>query len=133
MTHIIMAKSSIAPIKAITIPRLELVAALLLARLMKKVSSKLEIGKEKITLWSDSTTALQWMKKPPSSWKTYVGNRVAQIQELYEFEQWRYVPTKENPADLLSRGMLASNLINCSMWFNGPTFLEEERDLWPKI
>jgi len=132
ITRLIMAKSKIAPLKAITIPHLELVAALLLARLMEKVSHKLEVPKERITLWSDSTTALQWMKKPPSSWKTYVGNRVAQIQELYEFENWRYVPTKENPADILSRGMIASELINCSMWFSGPTFLEEEKEVWPE-
>ena len=129
--RLIMAKTKISPIKGSTIPRLELAATLLLARLASKIQQKLDLPWGNVSLWSDSTTAIQWLQKPSSSWKTFVGNRVEQVQKHYAGRYWRHVPTNENPADLGSRGIVASELMSNSFWFNGPQFLTEPRERWP--
>ncbi|KAM8701313.1 hypothetical protein ACLKA7_007761 [Drosophila subpalustris] len=61
---------------------------------------------------------------------TFVSNRVAEIQEWTENAEWRHVPTKQNPADIVSRGCDVNELVT-SIWFNGPSFLKEPRDSWP--
>ena len=64
--------------------------------------------------------------------KTFVGNRVARIQQKTSPEQWKYVQSKENPADLPTRGLTAANLELSELWSNGPAFLYEEKDEWKK-
>ncbi|XP_018395970.1 PREDICTED: uncharacterized protein LOC108774375 [Cyphomyrmex costatus] len=108
--RLLCSKTRVAPLKQQTIPRLELCAALTLARLMKKILSSLNISFDKITYWSDSTIVLNWIQTQPSKLQVFVSNRVAEIQELTDTRNWRHVPTAENPADLLSRGVFPNQL-----------------------
>jgi hypothetical protein len=102
-----------------TIPRLELQAALMLAKLVTKVRTALTIKIDTTILWCDSTIALCWIKRKPRILKTFVSNRVSQIQDLTENDLWRYISTKQNPADLVSRGISPRQLENLRRWLGG--------------
>ncbi|XP_072400544.1 uncharacterized protein [Diabrotica undecimpunctata] len=113
--------------KTITLPRLELMGALLASKLTTKV---VDIIKDKlpsitsINMWSDSEIVLAWLRSHHSRWNQFVANRVAQIQENSSHSHWRHVKSKDNPADILSRGMMPSNILNSTLWFHGPQFLQ---------
>ncbi|GFT04838.1 integrase catalytic domain-containing protein [Trichonephila clavipes] len=98
-------KSRVAPIRVISIPRLELCACVLLAQLVKKIHSTLKLNISDIVRHTDSTIALAWLNTPANRLKTFVANRVAKVQELIEGFQWNHVPSVLNPADLVSRGL----------------------------
>ncbi|GFX65790.1 uncharacterized protein TNCV_2043241 [Trichonephila clavipes] len=123
LVRLITSKSRVAPIKSLTIPRLELCAAVLLAKLVKRVVAALQLETAEVYLWSDSMIVLAWLRKEPMDLKTFVQNRVAKIQELYPNQLWRHVPSDQNPADLFSRGVDPEKLLQQNLWFNGPTFL----------
>lgn len=106
-TCVVASKTRVAPVKTQTIPRLELLGALISARLVNSISRALPIDDEvEVTFWTDSTTALQWIRhdKP---WKQYVQQRVQEIRQLTSRKGWRHCPGNENPADLPSRGLSA--------------------------
>ncbi|XP_062556850.1 uncharacterized protein LOC134221678 [Armigeres subalbatus] len=109
--------------KAITTPRAELLAALLLSKMVVKLLNAMELEFESKFLWSDSKIALAWIKKAPNTLHTYVSNRVAEIQKLTQCCSWKYIPTNENPADLISRGEHPKKLIESNIWWNGPSML----------
>ena len=81
--------------------------------------------------WSDSLNVLWWVRGRSRSFKPFVTNRVCEIQTRSNPEQWRYVPTTLNPADILSRGIKAVALANCEKWWRGPEFLRQTEDSWP--
>lgn len=130
-----VSKSRVAPMRSTTIPRLELCGAVLLAELMADVKTEfkrldINIHESDIFLWSDSSVVISWINcRQPL--KSYVANRVAQILDSSNREQWYHVPTSCNPADLISRGMTVSSLHQSSLWWCGPTWLSLERDMWP--
>lgn len=119
---LISSKSKIASISPVTIPRMELLAAVLLVRLVKKVSNALKIDFTTVNLWTDSQIVLAWLCKPPHRLMVFVRNRVAEINANNRF-LWRYICTTENPADTVSRGQTATELIKNDKWWNGPSFL----------
>ena len=127
--HVAMlaSKSKVAPIKSLTIPKLELCAALTGVRLIQAIMHALRHTKHKpeIFAWSDSTTVLHWLSGLPGKWQTFVSNRVAQIQETVPRRNWYHVPTELNPADLASRGMPVADLLDSKLWWKGPDFLHD--------
>ncbi|GFU93784.1 integrase catalytic domain-containing protein [Trichonephila clavipes] len=133
-TRLLCSKSRMAPLKTLTIPRLELSAALLLSRLVKKVVPILQLPIHKIWMWTNSTIALAWIKTEPHKLKTFVSNRVAEIQALSKDYHWKHVSSKNNPADLISRGCNVDELLKNEMCFSGPdlqTDQYEDNQLFP--
>ncbi|XP_072380598.1 uncharacterized protein [Diabrotica undecimpunctata] len=110
--------------KTITLPRLELMGALLASKLTTKVVDIIKDKLPSINMWSDSEIVLAWLRSHHSRWNQFVANRVAQIQENSSHSHWRHVKSKDNPADILSRGMMPSNILNSTLWFHGPQFLQ---------
>lgn len=119
----VMGKCRVAPLKAITIPRLELVAATTSARVSRLINKELEIVPAKEVFWTDSMIVLGYISNATKPFQTFVANRVQTILENSKVEQWNYVPSESNPADLASRGMKASELSSESPWIMGPSFL----------
>ncbi|XP_023312074.1 uncharacterized protein LOC111692343 [Anoplophora glabripennis] len=122
-TRLICAKSKVAPLKPITLPRLELCSFLLMARLTRRIINILNLKPSKVHLWFDSSIVLNWINSPPGRWNTFVANIVSEIQELTNGFQRSHVKTKDNPSDVLSRGTDPNSLITNEIWWNGPSWL----------
>ncbi|XP_011876998.1 PREDICTED: uncharacterized protein LOC105567062 [Vollenhovia emeryi] len=127
---LIMAKSRVAPMKPMSVPRLELQAALLAARLTCAVAKELEIPCSKWYMWSDSQTVLRWLKAEPHTRQTFVAHRLGEISELVPSAIWRWVPSKMNPADCATRGICEDAKVK-QTWFEGPDFLKLSETQWP--
>ncbi|XP_075155734.1 uncharacterized protein LOC142229085 [Haematobia irritans] len=109
----------------VSLPRLELCAALLGAELANKIKNELRYEDKQLLFWSDSEIVLHWINSASPSLKTFVANRISKIQDLTINSQWRHVDSKNNPADLISRGLKPEQLPECNMWFYGPLFYME--------
>ena len=129
---LVMAKSKLAPIKPLTIPRLELCGATLAARLDGMLRRELEFPLGPSHFWTDSTIVLQYLRNEERRYHTYVANRVAEIHSETEVAKWYHVPTDLNPADDASRGVEAGAL-GRGRWLNGPDFLVQPQESWPSL
>jgi len=131
---IVMSRSRVAPVKSITLPKLELMAAVIATRLTKFVIASLHLTPDDTTvhLWSDSQITLHWIYniKQTSTTKPFVSNRVTEITQSFPASTWTYVPTDDNPADLLTRGISAQQLKSSQLWLHGPSWLTSA-DQWP--
>ncbi|GFT30114.1 integrase catalytic domain-containing protein [Trichonephila clavipes] len=126
---LVRAKSRVAPLKLLSIPRLELMACCVGARLVNSILKALNMPDLKVTLWSDSTTALWWIKEY-GNWSVFVANRVKEIRQLTQIQSWKYVPGNMNIADLLSRGCSPRQMLS-SRWWEGPSWLKQNSEYWP--
>ncbi|GFT12239.1 integrase catalytic domain-containing protein [Trichonephila clavipes] len=125
-TRLLCGKSRVAPVKPITIPRLELCACVLLSQFLEKVLHSLTLPIQQIMLWTDSNIVLARIQRSPEQLKMFIGNRIKIIQRLTQNCQWNHVSFNENPADLISRGLNASDISSKQLWWHGPDFLREE-------
>ncbi|XP_028042548.1 uncharacterized protein LOC114252241 [Bombyx mandarina] len=131
--NLLCSKSKVAPLKPVTIPRLELCAALLAAKLCKSVLDSIRYVPSRSIFWCDSSVVLGWLNSNPAKLKTFVANRVVETLETSKSSSWRYVPTDMNPADLISRGVNANKLQNMSLWWSGPAYLGHDETHWPVL
>ncbi|XP_035715967.1 uncharacterized protein LOC110860203 [Folsomia candida] len=128
--QLVTAKARVAPVKRMTIPRLELLGCCIAVRLGNCVRVMLEAENLPITYWTDSSCALYWIQKN-ENWATFVNNRVQEIQKSSNIHDWRHVPGVHNPADLPSRGCGAMKLLDLR-WWEGPAWLRLPEVEWPR-
>lgn len=127
-------KTKLAPIKQLTIPRLELNAAMLLARWLGRIKRVLDPHLKIVGTygWTDSTIVLSWLTVPHTSFKAYVSNRIHQIHTIVPDCQWNHIESINNPADCASRGVMPSELLKLSLYWHGPTFFRDNPSTWTK-
>ncbi|GIX67048.1 DUF5641 domain-containing protein, partial [Caerostris darwini] len=128
--QLLQARSRITPMKTITIPRLELMAATIGARLFSSVTQALKLPNVKVYFWTDSSTALTWITSR-EQWSVFVTNRISEIRKLTTSEDWFHISTDQNPADVLSRGCGPKHLQK-HKWWQGPAWLKNSKEQWPK-
>ena len=128
-TAFVLGKSRVAPTKTVSIPRLELTAATLAAKMATFIKEELELQLQQVVFWTDSMTVLQYLSNTKRRFKVFVANRLSIIRDHSSISQWRHVPSKVNPADIGSRGIMPSNRESLKFWLSGPDFLRSE--LWP--
>ena len=123
---LVMAKGRVAPVKKVSLPRLELLGSLLAARLVTHVRRALCLPDSTVCkCWTDSMVALGWIRGDPRRWKQFVSNRVIEIHSLTSPADWSFVPGEDNPSDLTTRGVTADQLLESELWLEGPAWLSE--------
>ena len=128
----LMGKARLAPLKMITIPKLELTAATVAVKIGRMLDQELEEKPDKIIYHTDSTTVLHYLHSERKRFPVFVANRTQLINNFSNLDQWRYVNSRQNPADVASRGLGSPEQFQDSMWLDGPTFLRMPETDWPQ-
>jgi len=130
--RLLTSKTRVTPLKEMSIPRLELTAARILAKLVETVKNAIEktIEINRVHLWTDSMTTLFWIMNK-KEWKICVANRVKEILSKTDKSSWSHISGKDNPADLGSRGLKAVELKSNELWWKGPQWLPF-KEKWPE-
>ena len=133
-TSLMASKTRVAPLDIKSIPRLELLGALIVTRLITRVRRTLGtfLHLNEVYCWTDNTGVLYWIKGTNKEYKQFVENRFREIRRLTQPESWAYVPSSSNPADIPTRGMTAQELMDSDLWWYGPPWLSQPPVFWPK-
>ena len=121
---------------SVTIPRAKLSGVLLICQLISSVLKALQstLNICEIFYWADSSIVLSWVINKDKVYKTYVQQRLIQIREfISDFEKFKLVPSKLNPADLGTKNLSPKELFSNKLWFRGPQFLSLPRNYWPDL
>lgn len=129
---LISANSKVAPLKPTSIPRLELQACVLGVRLSKFVQEHHTVSLKRRLFWTDSRTAKSWIQADPRNYRPFVAHRVAEILEFTRVDEWKWVPSKMNPADEATKWGSGPFFCDDSQWFRGPDFLALPEEEWPR-
>ncbi len=127
-----ISKSRLAPMKPITMPRLELSAAAVAVKLDKMMRRELDIRIDRSMFWTDSTAVLKYIKNENKRFQVFVANRLAVIYDGTQPTQWSYIESSGNPADDTSRGLSVHELLKGERWINGPEFIWQDTSRWPR-
>ncbi|XP_055612678.1 uncharacterized protein LOC129759287 [Uranotaenia lowii] len=125
------AKAKVSPLQHMSVPRKELQAAELGTRLAKSISETHSFLITQRVMWTDSRAVYSWVRSERKKYKEFVAHRVGQILSVTNPEDWRWVPTKNNPADDITKWGKATEVHSCSRWFQGPDFLYDTEEHWP--
>ncbi|XP_073944739.1 uncharacterized protein [Choristoneura fumiferana] len=129
---LVAGKAKVAPLRQQSIPRMELQAALIGARLAATIIAEQRLTIERVVFWTDSRTVLAWIRNDAKRYTPFVAHRLGEIAEITRPEQWRWVPTAANPADDATRADSARQISTTDRWFTGPDFLRLPEDQWPQ-
>ena len=128
-----MGKSRVTPLKTITVPRMDLTAAVVSVKLHKFTIEQLDLPIHKTVFWMDSTIVLQYIRNEARRFQTFVANRLSVIHNAFSLCQWRHVDSLRNPADYASRGFSIAETAKLRCWLNGPSFLGQDESEWPRL
>ena len=128
----VAAKTRVAPVKPLSVPKLELQAAVLNVRLASMIQKEHDYEISTIWFWSDSSAVIGQIRGPSKCHPAFIAYRLSEILDTSEPDQWRHFPGKLNPADEGTRGMGAGAITSDSRWLNGPPFLLLSEDQWPE-
>ncbi|XP_055589038.1 uncharacterized protein LOC129741339 [Uranotaenia lowii] len=128
---LVSSKTKVAPLQLLSVPRLELLAAVLGARLKNNIESEHSLQIRNTFLWSDSTTVLSWIRSDIRRYRPYVGHRINEILSFSNIQQWKWVPTRLNVADEATKWGKGPCFLVESRWFNAPEFLYDAEEDWP--
>ena len=129
--QLILSKSRVAPLKRPTIPRLELSAAVVSVKVSLFLKRELDTKIDNEFFWTDAQVVLSYISNESKRFHIFVANRSQFVREKTQLDQWRYVPSKQNPADHTSKGLSLSSTDKIQHWFKGPDFLYQSNDKWP--
>ncbi|XP_055613814.1 uncharacterized protein LOC129760233 [Uranotaenia lowii] len=129
---LVSSKTKVAPLQLLSIPRLELLAAVIGVRLRKTIEAGMSLKINKTYFWSDSTTVLSWIRSDLRRYRPYVGHRISEILDSSNVEEWRWVPTRLNVADDATKWGKGPAFDSRNRWYNAPEFLYDEEEEWPK-
>ena len=132
-SRLVMSKTKVTPKRPVTVPRLELTAAVMSVKTSRLLRNELDIQDVSEFFWTDSKVVLGYIHNESRRFHVYVANRVQQVRGHTSADQWRYVKSQENPADLASRGLSVMELKDSRLWWSGPSFLTESAELLDEV
>ena len=127
----VIGKCRVAPMRHLSVPRLELQAAVMAVRLKEQIVKEHEMKINSCSFWSDSTTVLQWIHSSHRKQQVFVANRVVEILDTTDISQWKHVSGINNPADIGNRAINIEELKR-SEWLTGPAWLKRPEKEWPE-
>ncbi|XP_068221361.1 uncharacterized protein [Palaemon carinicauda] len=125
-SNLVMGKSRVSPKKVVTVPRFELTAATVSVKVAQHILKELEFTVGMVMFYTDSTTVLHYIHSNTKRFPVFVANRVRVIRDYSQPEQWRYVNSSDNPADVASRGISVHQFLQYDEWFHGPSFIASD-------